>query len=47
MLSIGGMAVQMKFLGNQPLNTLFGLLYLVGLALVVSSPLLMALKFFA
>jgi hypothetical protein len=46
-LSTGGAMAQMQFLGDYTMSSLFAVLRLVGLLLLVASPLLMALKFFA
>ncbi len=37
----------MQFLGNYAISSLFAILRLIGLLLMVMSPLLIALKFFA
>jgi hypothetical protein len=42
-----GTVVSMEYLGNYTLSTVFGTLRLIGLAIVLVSPLLIALKFFA
>ncbi|AWM33101.1 hypothetical protein DDQ68_10130 [Hymenobacter nivis] len=46
-LSTGGGIAEMESLGNYTMSSIFGALRLVGLLLMVVSPLLMALKFFA
>jgi hypothetical protein len=46
-LSVGGAIVGMEFFGNYTLSSIFVILRLVGLVLMVVSPLLIALKFFA
>ncbi len=46
-LSTGGGMAQVGFLGNYTMSSIFGTLSLIGLLLMVVSPLLIALKFFA
>jgi hypothetical protein len=46
-LSIGGTIVEMEFPGSYTLRNVFATLRLLGLLLMVVSPLLLALKFFA
>jgi hypothetical protein len=46
-LSIGGTIVEMEFPGSYTLRSVFATLRLLGLLLMVVSPLLLALKFFA
>ena len=46
-LSIGGAVVEFSTFGNYTLSSIFGTLRLLGLLLMVASPLLIALKFFA
>jgi len=46
-LTIGGGIAEMQFLGNYAISSLFAILRLIGLLLMVTSPLLIALKFFA
>ena len=47
MLSVGGALVGMQFFGNYTVSSIFAILRLVGLVLMVVSPLLITLKFFA
>ncbi len=46
-LLLGAGVVEMSYLGNYQLSSIFGWLRLVGLLLIVVSPILMGLKFFA
>ncbi|WP_426060006.1 hypothetical protein [Hymenobacter sp. B1770] len=46
-LSLGGGIAQLQFMGNYTMGTLLMTLSLMGWVIVVVSPLLMALKFFA
>jgi len=45
-LSIGGGIAQTAYMGNYTMGSVFGTLSLLGLLLMVTSPLLIALKFF-
>lgn len=45
-LSIGGGIAQTAHMGNYTMGSIFGTLSLLGLLLMVTSPLLIALKFF-
>ncbi|MGI4733816.1 MAG: hypothetical protein ACRYG7_01410 [Janthinobacterium lividum] len=46
-LSIGGTIAEMQFFGNYTVSSIFMILRLIGMLLMVVSPLLLALKFFA
>ncbi|AMR28977.1 hypothetical protein A0257_18985 [Hymenobacter psoromatis] len=46
-LQLGGNIAQMSYLGNYRISGFFGWLSLLGLLLLVVSPVLMGLKFFA
>lgn len=46
-LSTGGGIAEMEYIGNYTMSSIFETLRLIGLLLMVVSPLLIALKFFA
>jgi cytochrome c biogenesis protein CcdA len=47
MLMFGSTVMSMEYLGNYTVPSIFSILRLIGLAIVLVSPVLIALKFFA